>query len=83
MINQILCLQCQTEILNPREYKNKVVQKYCTPKCRINYHNELKRQAIQKQEELKKELGELKNQGKEKEFINVLIGLLKEFQFLK
>ena len=35
----IRCLFCGREIEKPRKFKEKVVQKFCSSKCRFDYHN--------------------------------------------
>jgi predicted nucleic acid-binding Zn ribbon protein len=40
----IRCLSCKETIENPREYKGKVIQKFCSDKCRYDYHNRIKRE---------------------------------------
>ena len=37
----IRCGFCQKTIESPREYKGKVVQKFCSDGCRYHYHNSL------------------------------------------
>jgi hypothetical protein len=38
-----ICLSCNQEIQKPRVEKGKVIQKFCSRKCRLDYHNAPKR----------------------------------------
>jgi predicted nucleic acid-binding Zn ribbon protein len=40
----VRCLFCKKIIENPRQYGDKIIQKFCSDKCRYNYHNEIKRE---------------------------------------
>lgn len=40
----VRCLFCGKVIENPREYEGEIVQKFCSDKCRYDYHNRLKKE---------------------------------------
>jgi hypothetical protein len=40
----VKCGFCQKVIESPREYRDEVVQKFCSDGCRYHFHNSLKRE---------------------------------------
>lgn len=40
----VRCLFCQKDIENPRKFRDEIVQKFCSDKCRYGYHNRLKKE---------------------------------------
>jgi hypothetical protein len=38
-VAMVRCSFCEKEIEKPRKFKGKIVQKFCSSKCRFDYHN--------------------------------------------